>query len=265
MAKKSRSTRLKRHVKASLAGIATGAVSYALAWTLSLLYLKYWMRRHTQLASNMKAEDILGEKIWIAYIPGKNVPFWHTMIYVPKSVEKKIGKGLYDFAFFPHEGKQVFCFFKKIIDIEGIQNTERIYRLKKVKDPDKALDYLTNTIDKLKSSLQVQLLNSIEFKLCSNELTDSQQINFFKIIGLSKRLFGSGSKFSTFIETKMLSSLLITTIAWKAICEQVLPAEAVLYKKIAQFATLAGASGTVLGTLGYYQASKKAHYKKNKK
>jgi len=261
--KKSKSERLKRHVKAASVGLLTGALSFSLAWTLSLVYLQHWMKKNTQLASTMDQGAINAEQIWAVYVPdiGKKFsPLWHTMVYVSNHEDNKNKKScllkpgyMYDIM---TEATGELCFQIEYLPNDTLRDAKRIYRLKKVKNPQKALSQLSTTVQELHAIRQHSRWK-VDYSLCSNELDDANQARFFKIVGLSKKIFGQ-FKNSTVSALKIYLRLVVSALTWKAICEQVLPADTVLYRRIAQFATLAGASGTVLGTLGYYKASRKA-------
>lgn len=148
------------------------------------------------------------------------------------------------------------CFQIKYLPSDTLRDAKRIYRLKKVNNPEKALSQLSTTVQKL-YAIKKHIVREVNYSLCSTDLDDKKQAEFFKILGLSKKIFGQ-FKNSTVSALRNYLRIVVSALTWKAICEQMLPADTVLYRRIAQFATLAGASGTVLGTLGYYKASRKA-------
>ena len=231
------SSRVARHIKAAVVGIAAGAVSYTIAVALAYVFAAQWIKRHSVRLSrtNLRYSNIVDKmkeidpnrRVWTVYVGAHTIVFFR-----PTSI---------DFFYYAHihiNPAGVMCFERGLAEyraIAGIKPSSLlpdVYIYKRpYADEEKALADLKNFAD------QKSVCFTEDKRDALKDLGQKLNIKFghmkSKVLGVAKAV-----------------------VAWRAVCEQVLPAEAIVWKRLAQFSTAAGASGTLAGVLGYLAASK---------
>ena len=232
------SSRVARHIKAAVVGIAAGAVSYTIAVALAYVFAAQWIKRHSvclprtkltysHIVAEMKKIDP-NRRVWTVYFG------LHTVVFY----RPELGGDFY------------------YTDISFKQNNDLCFRKTDVADAyvmkmaDAPLFGSDVCIYKRPYADEVKALADLK------KFADQKSVCFTE----DKRdeLKVLGQKLNIKFEHMKNQALYVAkaVVAWRAVCEQVLPAEAIVWKRLAQFSTAAGASGTLAGVLGYLAASK---------